>query len=542
MKCLAWFLLGFGIRLIGLGTLPPWTDECATLAFSLGNSFLEVPLNQLIAPQQLLEPLQPTPEAGLGEVWQHLMSESTHPPLYFFLTHLWLQPLLEASPERLLWASRVLSAFWGALTIPAMYGLGKRAIGSVTVAHLAAALMALSPLGIFLAQEARHYTLAMLLAIASYYSFTLAREALFTPNSPAQRWLWGWTSLWILVNGLGIAVHYFFGLVPLMQGLVLGNHWLQGQVPRTARPWRGVAVAALGTAAMGLVWLPVWGGFVDSDLTDWVTDGQLGVLESLGRTLLWLISMVLMAPLDVFVLPIWGIVLAAGVLLSALVGLGYLLYCHGRKTRPQVRIWWEVFLVGLLVLLGLTYSTGHDLTLAPRFFFPVLPVVLLLIAAMLESAWQQQRRQVLSLGFMALLGGLSVVTNLSYLQNHRGDRLAEMIHHTSEVPVILATTHKHHGQTGRLQAIAWELRRLNASLPQQFLLAHPDEQHYPTDVLSEELASLSPPFDVWYVNFHAPYVDDDVLETQGSLVQAIPVPREQFPTVNGYRYDLVRYR
>ena len=270
MKCLAWFVLGFGIRLIGLGTLPPWTDECATLAFSLGNSFLEVPLNQLIPPEQLLDPLQPTPGAGLGEVWQHLMQESTHPPLYFFLTHLWLQPVREASPEPLLWASRALSAFWGALTIPAMYGLGKRAFGSATVAHLAAALMALSPLGVFLAQEARHYTLAIFLAIASYYSFTLALETLFNPNSSAQRWLWGWTSVWILVNGLGIAVHYFFGLLPLMQGVVLGSHWLQGTVPRTARAWRGVGVAALGTAVTGLVWLPVWGGFVESDLTDWV--------------------------------------------------------------------------------------------------------------------------------------------------------------------------------------------------------------------------------------------------------------------------------
>ena len=419
-----------------------------------------------------------------------------------------------------------------------MYGLGKRAFGSATVAHLAAALMALSPLGVFLAQEARHYTLAIFLAIASYYSFTLALETLFNPNSSAQRWLWGWTSVWILVNGLGIAVHYFFGLLPLMQGVVLGSHWLQGTVPRTARAWRGVGVAALGTAVTGLVWLPVWGGFVESDLTDWVSDGQLGVFESLGRGVLWLISMVFMAPLDVFVLPLWGLVLAAAGLLLALVALGYLLYRHRGKTRPQVRIWWQVFWVELLLLLGLTYSTGNDLTLAPRFFFPLLPVVLLLVAALLESAWLHQQKHVLSLGLILLVGSLSVVSNLSYLQNHRGDRLAGIINSTSDVPVILATTHKHHGQTGRLQAIAWELRRLNTSLPQQFLLAHPDEEHYPTDVLREELSTLSPPFDVWYINFHAPQVSDQQIPNW----TRIPIPREQFPAVNGYRYDLVQYR
>ncbi|CDN15023.1 hypothetical protein RintRC_6249 [Richelia intracellularis] len=40
-----WFVIGLGLRLINLTGKPPWTDEFSTLVFSLGNSFLNVPLN-----------------------------------------------------------------------------------------------------------------------------------------------------------------------------------------------------------------------------------------------------------------------------------------------------------------------------------------------------------------------------------------------------------------------------------------------------------------------------------------------------------------
>ena len=543
MRLFAWFLLGLVLRCIGLGTLPPWTDECATLVFSLGNSFLGVPLNEFISPDQLLEPLQRSPTTGLGDVWQHLMSESTHPPLYFLFNHLWLQGFPQ---EQLLWASRAFSAFWGALTIPALYGLAKRSFASETVAELAAALMALSPLGIFLAQEARHYTLAILLAIASFYAFSLAVESLVQNHSPARHWLWGWTFFWIFVNGLGIAVHYFFGLVPLIQGLVLGKHWcqgrLQGPISRTAKPWRGVGVAAVGTAVAGLVWLPVWRRFADSDLTDWVTDGDLGIFPPLGRTILWLVSMVLMAPLDALVLPLWWIVITGLILLFILWKVWQLLEFFSPHHPPQSRIWLEVFIVGLLLFLGITYLTGNDLTLAPRFFFPLLPIVILVLASGLETLWNRRSKQLYILAGIALLGSLSVVTNFSYLQHHRGDRLAQVIRQTSDVPVVLATTHKHHGQTGRLQAIAWDLAKYNFSQSQYFLLAHPEPQAYPTDILAQELQDIPPPFDVWYVNFHAHKLGDRGGQFAAKEPIGERVPRRQLPKINGYRYDLVRYR
>jgi len=88
---------------------------------------------------------------------------SNHPPLYCSRSLVdagWLTP----SDKRRygayvsVWAARSLPALLGA-SIPAVYGLSRLAFRSPLVSQLAAAMMAVSP-GIFLAQEARHYTLA----------------------------------------------------------------------------------------------------------------------------------------------------------------------------------------------------------------------------------------------------------------------------------------------------------------------------------------------------------------------------------------------
>ncbi|MEM6755051.1 MAG: glycosyltransferase, partial [Cyanobacteria bacterium P01_C01_bin.38] len=88
---LAWLVIGICLRLTTLSGKSPWTDEFSTLVFSLGNSFLGVPLNEAITVDTLLQPLQPNPEAGIGDVLTNLFNESNHPPIYFVLTHLWLK-------------------------------------------------------------------------------------------------------------------------------------------------------------------------------------------------------------------------------------------------------------------------------------------------------------------------------------------------------------------------------------------------------------------------------------------------------------------
>jgi uncharacterized membrane protein len=158
---LVWLAIGTGLRFTNLASKPPWTDEFATLVFSLGNSFHAVPLEEAIALDTLLMPLQPNP-ATPTTVIHNLMTESTHPPVYFVLIHLWMKLFPTEGGLVSLWAARSLPAILGATSIPAIFGLGWLAFRSRLVGQIAAAMMAVSPYGIYLAQEARHYTLAIL--------------------------------------------------------------------------------------------------------------------------------------------------------------------------------------------------------------------------------------------------------------------------------------------------------------------------------------------------------------------------------------------
>ncbi|RIK19444.1 MAG: hypothetical protein DCC51_08865 [Anaerolineae bacterium] len=90
-----------------------------------------------------------------------------HPPLYFELLHLWRA--LSGDEEA---ALRLLSAFFGVLTVALTYALGRRmargtlSSGFATLAGLLAALfLAVSRFAIAWSQEIRMYALAMLLGL-----------------------------------------------------------------------------------------------------------------------------------------------------------------------------------------------------------------------------------------------------------------------------------------------------------------------------------------------------------------------------------------
>src|SRR4028119_1759402 len=119
-----WIAIGAGLRFTQLAGKSPWTDEFATLVFSLGNSYQTVPLDQAISLETLLQPLQPNNSAGASAVIHHLVTEDHHPPLYFVLAHWWMQ-LFPTSGEYIsLWVARSLPALLGVASIPAVYGLG----------------------------------------------------------------------------------------------------------------------------------------------------------------------------------------------------------------------------------------------------------------------------------------------------------------------------------------------------------------------------------------------------------------------------------
>jgi 4-amino-4-deoxy-L-arabinose transferase-like glycosyltransferase len=132
-----------------------------------------------------------------GTLWHVVSTNQANMSLYYVLLHLWL--LLGESEV----AIRGFSLLTAVLTVPVVYALARRLFGQ-RFAGLASILLATNAFFIFYAQEARSYTLVLLLV--SYSSL------LFVKALDKSSW-----SLWLgyaMVTGLAMYAHFFAAFVP----------------------------------------------------------------------------------------------------------------------------------------------------------------------------------------------------------------------------------------------------------------------------------------------------------------------------------------
>ena len=547
---LFWILVGACLRGIDLATLPPWTDEAATVVFSLGNSFYNVPLDRFIDLQTLVEPLQINPSAGINDTIDLLLTESTHPPLYFVLTHWWLKLFPAVDGLASIWAARSLSALFGIISIPAIFYFTRLTCNCLAVAQIAAAIMAFSPFGVFLGLQARHYTLIILIIIASLCCFIYAWQAV-ERNTFVPLWL---VLLWIGINSLGVATHYFFVLSLMSMAIafipLMYRHYRYHNIFSPA--WRRIYLAALGSLIGCLVWVPSLIAVRDSSATDWIyaSNATTRWLEPIGRFLLWLMSTVMLLPSSVYDFSL-SIIIISGIITLIFwvwhlppIVYGVKLQRQNTNSKEAITALSNYLLAAIALFFLFTYS-GMDLTLAGRFQFVYFPVVVVLVAVGLGHFWQLDSKlksdsyfwlhlknyydKKIAIVFLAIsfLGGVVANLNLGYLQNHRPDLAVNKIVEGTKAPPAIVTSYRHHGQTGRMIALAWGLKNLpNIDAP-QFFLAQKD----PAATLSQKLAQLGRPLDLWLINFHG----DVELENQNCL------PDSQYRGMVGqYQYELYR--
>ena len=546
---LLWTTLALGLRLTQLTAKSPWTDEFSTLVFSLGNSYLTVPLDQAISIDELLQPLQINSDANAIRVIQNLLTQSNHPPLYFILAHWWMQ-LYGGSGLVSLWVARSLSAIFGALSIPAIYLLSAFAFRSRLVGQIAAAIMAVSPYGIFLAQEARHYTLAILLVIASFGCLVAAiRNIQNQTKLPVLT-----VTSWILVNIFGIATHYFFVLTLVAEALVLLWKYPWKKKAFNA-PWGQIGVVAVGTAIGGIVWLPI---FLqnNSELTQWIENGEksnvLALLNPIFQIIAAWITMLSLLPVEAPALPI---VIASGFVMIVffiwaipLLKRGLVINLQQSKTRGITQVFASIVASAIAIFFFFTYILGIDLTRGARYNFVYFPAVIVLVAASLAICWKTPAINKLSSGktavaliwLMGLLSAVSVINNLGYQKYYRPDLFVQLVQKNSfSVPVLIATTHKTHVQTGEMMGIAREFKLAKIPTNPQFLLAHQSQNPYTSTTALQNTISQKPlPFDLWLVNFYAPVVEINkcYTDTDSNLENNLEVP------VDGYNYQLYHCR
>jgi uncharacterized membrane protein len=542
---LAWITLGLLLRFINLDLKPASSIEISTIGYSLGHGFTAVPLNQVVTIDTLLSPLRFDTSIGYADVWEKLRQESTHPPLYFWLTHWWITLWTTDGALVSLLVVRSLSVIFGVLAIPGIFGLGFLAFASWRVAYLVAILMAISPYGIYLAQEARHYTLTVLWVIASLACLIKVVQ-LIERKAFLPMWL---LCLWIIVNALGFATHYFFALALGAEVCALFGYWFFYRTYLGWRYWRGLFLVAIGTGASYLAWLPVVMGISNHELTDWIrTSFELSeLLEPVWRLLAWVITMVMLLPVEG--VPVAVAIFSSLVLLTILIWSIPILIQGWRSqllnfTRRLPMLLFGSYFFGSVILIFLViYGVRKDISLAARYHFLYFPVLLLLVAAALAVLSQNKAgvdhrlsfgnvvysviasRLVVVLLLVGLLGSFTVVTNLGFQKSRHSDRLASYTQEnlsasTSDTSVLIAMTYQTHSELRELIGLALSFERLRMSIsfidvisPSFLLLDSKSSQEY-----YASLASMGSSFDLVAVNLD---LDEEQLAQLGCIRDSV---------------------
>jgi hypothetical protein len=173
-------VLAAALRFATLGDQSFWTDEAVTI------DLLHRPLGDLLP--------------AIRD------SEST-PPLYYLVAWVWAHVFGTGEA-----GVRSLSALAGTLTVPVVAAIGARLAGA-RGALIAAALAATNPLLVWYSQEARAYSLLVLLVAASLLAWLAAVDS----PTPRRLLVWG------VLCALSLATHYFaiFTVAAEAAGLLL---------------------------------------------------------------------------------------------------------------------------------------------------------------------------------------------------------------------------------------------------------------------------------------------------------------------------------
>lgn len=223
--------LGSILRFLHLGAPSLWLDEALSVAYA------RMPWPQFVHVMQARE-LNMLPYYLLLRGWIHLGTGE--------------------------WIVRSLSAIFSIGTLPLFHRLGARLFGART-GLIGVALLALNPYHIRFAQEARSYSLMLLLVTASTLLFVCATES--SSRSSTRAWV-----AYVVTSVLAAYAHFFAILAILA-------HWASLAVVRP----NGVAWkrAALSAAAVCVLLLPIAAFVVlgHADSAEWISKPTLRRVE-----------------------------------------------------------------------------------------------------------------------------------------------------------------------------------------------------------------------------------------------------------------------
>ncbi len=203
--------VAFALRVAWLDRQPLWWDEGLSIFFAHQN------------PSDLVN--------------ETLTTSDANPPVYRLALGAW-HAFMGTSP----FATRLLLVMVGVLTVALTWTVGRR-LTNASVATLSALLLALAPIQVYYAREAKGYAFAVLCALISVYAWgcKLGYLNLSPPRARRARW---WI-IYVLSTLAAIGTHYYLGLIVLWQGL-----WVVGSA--------GLALLRKDNSRQALVCLIQW--------------------------------------------------------------------------------------------------------------------------------------------------------------------------------------------------------------------------------------------------------------------------------------------
>lgn len=226
---LATFLLGIGLRvaLIANRQVLEYDDAISYLMSTghdgqYGQVFTNQspPIGTWAAGSQWQRYLQIEDGLGYRQIAYDLAHRDVHPPLYYWLLHLWL-----SITSVNLWSGYVLNVLIDCVTALLLLWFANRYLRNFAQAALVSAIWLLSPVAIKTALWIRHYTFFTLIVVLFSFVFF---EAFYRPQKIS---LWRPINLFlILLVVAGILTNYYFfifvitGLLALALKVVFVNH------------------------------------------------------------------------------------------------------------------------------------------------------------------------------------------------------------------------------------------------------------------------------------------------------------------------------
>lgn len=342
----------------------------------------------------------------LGEIGEALRHDG-HPPLYYYLLHLWMGAFGEGDT-----AVRALSAAFGIATLPLAYVAGRRQ-GGRALGLVALGIFAMTPFLIRYGTETRMYAMASFGIMVAYLLVDdlVRRER--------QQW-WRVAALAVTVGAL-LWTHYWAMWPSAALGIVLLVTWRRSASETTRRGAGRALLALIGGGVAFLPWVPAllyqsahtgtpWAGplrpvaFLAVSFSD---IGGIGFTDAqfVGVTIVVLVLL--------------------GVFGRAISSRRIELDLHGTGPfRPEAVVVALTMLLGLLV----TYATWS--AYATRYAAVFVPIILLLAAAGVTrfvGRWWLAGVYVVTLGLLSMGGVYNITyqrTQTTDLAPVAGERLA----------------------------------------------------------------------------------------------------------------------